>query len=160
MKRLFFLIVFTIFSISCGYKVKTYPQLAFSLKSFDFKDPFLLEFKKDIEWRLKDKLYSSGFFESHSSNPELLIFIEVAHNKTFTVQSGSDNRQTARELNYVLKCSIVYKGRTNSFKDRIKIYEKFPVQSEYFLDKRKELAKQLGDEIALRLNSWITKIIL
>ena len=160
MRKLVLLIVLTIFTLSCGYKVKTYPHYTFFVGAFDFRDPMLLEFKKEIEWIVKDGLYSLGFEDGSMENSDLVILLKVEHFKTITVQSGSDNRQTAKELRYRLNCTFKHNGKIYKFKDNIKLYQKFPVNSENFVDARKELATQLGEEIALRVNSWVTKVIL
>ncbi len=159
MKKFLLIAVFTIFSLSCGYKVKTYPHYTFYLKSFEFKDPFLLQFKKDIEWFIKDKLFETGFLKTKNESSDFIVSIVVEHYKTFTVQSGSDNRQTAKEMVFKVKCLIKFKNKPYKFKDTIKLYPKFPVKSEYFVDERKELAIDLAEQIALRVNAWITKII-
>ncbi|BBB33096.1 hypothetical protein TTHT_1608 [Thermotomaculum hydrothermale] len=159
MKKLLIIFVLTILFISCGYKVNTYPQHTFILKAFNFNDPLLLQFKKDIEWKIKDNLYLSGYTESKDANPDFQVYLNVNNFKSFTVQSGSDNRQTAKELRYKVECTFIRNGKTFVFKDTIKLYQKFPVKSKYFVDKRKELAGQLAEEIALRVNSWITKIM-
>lgn len=158
MKKFLLIAVFTIFSFSCGYKVKTYPHYTFFLKTFEFKDPFLLQFKKEIEWGIKDKLFETGLRETEEGKSNYIFSIKIEHFKTYTIQSGSDNRQTAKELRYRLECSIQFKGKSYYFKDIIKLYPKFPVKSQYFIDKRKELAKELAEQIAIRVNSWITKI--
>lgn len=160
MKKFLLIAVFTIFSLSCGYKVKTYPHYTFFLKSFELKDPFLLQFKKEIEWVFKDKMFETGLKETKNGNSDFIVSIAVEHYKTFTVQSGSDNRQTAKEMRYRLECLIKFKDKLYDFKDTIKLYPKFPVKSDYFVDERKELGKDLAEQIALRVNSWITKITL
>lgn len=158
MKRFVLIAVFTILSLSCGYRVQTYPHYTFFLKSFTLKDPFLLEFKKDIEWNIKDKLFERGFRETGDLEGDFVISITVEHYKTFTVQSGKDNRQTAEELRYRLSSVIKYKGKCYRFKDTVKLYRKFPVDSQSFVDSRNKTASVLAEQIALRINAWLTKL--
>ncbi len=157
MKRIFLLFVFTIFLFSCGYKVKTFADKSFAIKSFKFHDSFLFEFKKDIEWSIEESLQDAGFVKS--SEPDFEIFVSLENIKSRTIQSGQDNRQTAKEIVYLLKAEIRKGENSKTFSDKIKVYQKFPVSSEYFVDKRKEIAKDLSNQIALRMEAWLSSLM-
>ncbi len=159
MKRVFvFLVIISMFS--CGYKARMYPQESFCLKSFQLKDPFLLEFKKEIEWGVEKKLTLRGFYKSQSPDSDIVISLTLTCVKTITVQSGSDNRQTAKQFKYLLECDIWHKGKKHHFSSPIFLYQKFPVKQEFMVDRRSEIVEQLIDQISLKVNSWITKITL
>ncbi len=160
MRKAALFLVFTILFAGCGYKVKKVSAYPVSFKTFSLKDPFLLRFKDEIFKNVREKVFQTGFAESDKpSSNTLQIFLYVENVRERTVQSGSDNRTTVSELFYNLKLKVKKGKKEYNFSDTVKVYDKFPVESDNFVDRRKEIAQNLSDQISLKVNAWLLSII-
>ncbi len=151
--RFFLLFVFTIFILSCGYKVRSEGSLVFNLTEFRLNDPLFIEYRKDMEWNIVENLKNEGLIVDEEKGCPLII--EIKRIRERTIQSGSDNRQTAKELSFLIKSRFTLKGKAVYFKSVVKIYKKFPVDSTFFIDERKELAEELAQKVSLKVGAWL-----